>query len=61
MALWVEKHHGSKGAEYIADRIAKLEAAGEAKGADLWRWVATRYNELTPPIPIEGQGWTLPQ
>ncbi|NKB15991.1 MAG: hypothetical protein HC774_02265 [Sphingomonadales bacterium] len=56
MALWVEKHHEIEGDDFIADRIASLEANGEQAGAALWLQVQKRYSQLrTGVIPIHGQ------
>ncbi len=61
MALWVEKHHKTDGHDYIADRIASLEAESEHGGAALWREVGRRYSQLrTGLIPIHGQPGTQP-
>ena len=56
MALWVEKHHEADGHEFIANRIASLEAEGENEGAALWSEVGRRYSNLRIGlIPIHGQ------
>ncbi|QFT76005.1 hypothetical protein [Erythrobacter sp. THAF29] len=61
LAVWVERHHGDNGDEFIENRIAALEAEGETDGADLWRIVADRYHKLRVGlIPIHGQPETLP-
>lgn len=46
MALWVEKHHGSAGAEFIEAKIAELSAGGEPDGATLWQDVLIRFEQL---------------
>jgi|TARA_R100001198_G_scaffold96918_1_gene89671 hypothetical protein len=46
MALWVEKHHGDAGHEFIASKIDQLTRAGEEKGVKLWQDVAHRYEQL---------------
>lgn len=46
MALWVEKHHGDAGHEFIASKIDQLTQAGEEDGAKLWQDVAQRYERL---------------
>ncbi|MEL8029070.1 MULTISPECIES: hypothetical protein [Sphingomonadales] len=46
MALWVEKHHGDAGHEFIASKIDQLTRAGEVNGAKLWQDVAQRYERL---------------
>jgi hypothetical protein len=46
MALWVEKHHGDAGGEFIASKIDQLYQAGEQDGARLWQNVARRYEQL---------------
>jgi hypothetical protein len=53
MALWVEQHHGSNGATFIASRIAQLEREGEPGGVKLWQQVARRYSELTSSLPVK--------
>lgn len=47
MALWVEKHHGDAGHEFIATKIDQLTRAGEEDGAKLWQDVANRYEQLS--------------
>ena len=47
MALWVEKTHGSDGAQYIADKIARLQRRGEEGGVALWQDVACRFEQLS--------------
>lgn len=46
MALWVEKHHGDAGGDFIAWKIDQLPRAGEQDGAKLWQDVARRYEQL---------------
>ena len=46
MALWVEKHHGDGGNDFIAERIADLKRSGEHGGVQLWRQVAERFSQL---------------
>ena len=46
MALWVEKHHGDAGGEFIASKIDQLNRAGAQDGARLWQNVARRYEQL---------------
>lgn len=46
MALWVEKHHGDAGHEFIAAKIDHLTRDGEEDGAKLWQEVAHRYEQL---------------
>ena len=56
MALWVERHHGERGADFIRDRIEELDASDQGEGATLWREVEKRFGELrAAPIPIHGQ------
>ena len=47
MALWIEKHHGDAGHEFIAAKIDQLTRAGEEDGAKLWQDVANRYGQLS--------------
>ena len=46
MALWVEKHHGEAGGEFIASKIDQLCQDGEQNWARLWQDVARRYEQL---------------
>lgn len=46
MALWVEKHHGDAGGEFIASKIDQLNRAGAQDGGRLWQNVARRYEQL---------------
>ena len=46
MALWLEKHHGDAGHEFIAAKIDHLTRDGEEDGAKLWQEVAHRYEQL---------------
>lgn len=46
MALWVDKHHGDAGGEFIASKIDQLSQVGEPDGARLWQDVARRYKQL---------------
>lgn len=48
MALWVEKHHGEFGIDYILDHIEKLEHTGEDGGILLWSQVFDRFLLLRP-------------
>ena len=47
MALWVEKTHGSDGAHFIAEKIARLRGRGEEGGVALWQDVAHRFEQLS--------------
>jgi len=59
MALWVEKHHGADGPQFIASQIDRL--ANEPDGQALWRKVDTRFAELKAgPVPIYGKPETWP-
>lgn len=51
MALWVEKHHGDVGDEFISSKIDHLRAVGEKDGAKLWQDVALRYQQLHKRAP----------
>ncbi len=51
MALWVEKHHGDAGHEFIASRIGQLTLSGEEDGARLWKDVARRFEQLGGRTP----------
>ncbi len=49
MALWVEKAHGDRGPDFIAEKIVALARSGEEDGARLWRDVAHRFDSLGDP------------
>lgn len=51
MALWVVKHHGSAGADFIEEKIAELTAAKEPDGARLWQDVRSRFDQLGSRSP----------
>lgn len=53
MALWVEKAHGSDGAQFIAEKIARLRGRGEEGGVALWQDVARRFEQLIEPSRLE--------
>ncbi|WP_431470137.1 DUF6961 family protein [Sphingosinithalassobacter sp. LHW66-3] len=53
MALWVEKTHGSDGAQFIAETIARLRRRGEEDGVALWQDVARRFEQLSERTEIE--------
>lgn len=53
MALWVEKTHGSDGAQFIAETIARLRHRGEEGGVALWQDVARRFEHLSERTEIE--------
>lgn len=46
MALWVEKNHGERGREFIAEQIGRLALNGESDGIHLWTEVARRFDKL---------------
>lgn len=46
VALWVEKHHGDAGAEFIDEKIEKLARLCEPDGVELWQEVARRFEQL---------------
>lgn len=59
LALWVEKHHGGDGHDFIRARIERLENEAEDEGVKLWRRVEGRFRQLrATPIPIHGQPQT---
>nr|WP_240048961.1 hypothetical protein [Parerythrobacter lutipelagi] len=47
MALWVEKHHGDSGRDFIDAKIDQLTRANEPDGAKLWQQVARRWEQLS--------------
>lgn len=49
LALWVEKHHGTDGPGFIAEKVGELALAGEIGGVELWRTVAERFAQLSKP------------
>lgn len=53
MALWVERTHGSDSAQFIADKIARLQRRGEEGGVALWQDVARRFEQLSERSPAE--------
>ncbi|MGV2495936.1 DUF6961 family protein [Pelagerythrobacter aerophilus] len=46
MALWVEKHHGDRGRDFIDAKIEELSLANEPDGVRLWQEVARRLEQL---------------
>ena len=46
MAVWVEKTHGRRGPEFIAEQMGRFALAGEKGGMELWKDVAQRYEQL---------------
>ena len=46
MALWVEKHHGDGGRDFIDAKIEQLALANEPDGVKLWEDVARRFEQL---------------
>ena len=49
MVLWVEKNHGSDGAQFIAGQIAQLRLRNEQGGVALWQDIARRFEKLSKP------------
>lgn len=47
MALWVEKHHGHAGAQYIQSQLDRYRETGETGAVDLWNAVLERYTQLS--------------
>ncbi len=56
VALWVEKTHGRRGPEHIAEQIVRLANAGDEAGIAMWRAVADRYD-----LPREWKLTSIPQ
>ena len=46
VALWLDRTHGTNGANHIAQQVARLAAAGDEDGIAMWRAVAERYDRL---------------
>ena len=46
MALWVEKHHGESGRDFIVAKIEQLALASEPDGVKLWQEVARCLEQL---------------
>ena len=46
MALWVEKHHGDGGHDFIDAKIEELVLATEMDGVRLWEEVARRLEQV---------------
>lgn len=53
MTVWVEKTHGFEGAQFIAEKIARLRRRGEDGGVALWQDVARRFEQLSERSPAE--------
>lgn len=47
MALWVEKHHGDSGRDFIDAKIEQLTHANEPDGVKLWQQVARRLEQFS--------------
>jgi hypothetical protein len=45
-ALWVEKHHGEQGSDYIASQVTRLALEGDMAGVRTWQAIADRYDTL---------------
>lgn len=59
-ALWVEKHHGEAGAQFIAQQLERL--TDDPEGQAFWHSVRERFDELSAlPIPIHGKPQTWPR
>ena len=52
LALLVERKHGEDGTRYIAERVGKFASEGQQGGVDLWKAVASRFDELTATRPM---------
>lgn len=46
LAMSIERKHGKKGPQVIAEKIGAYALAGEIDAVTLWRQVAQRYNDL---------------
>jgi len=46
VALWVEKHHGDDGLEFIGEQIVRLSLDGDVAGVAMWERVAERFEAL---------------
>ncbi|WP_421990970.1 DUF6961 family protein [Qipengyuania sp.] len=51
MALWVEKHHGDGGRDFIDAKIEQLTRSNEPDGVKLWQPVARRLEQLNDRTP----------
>lgn len=47
LALSIERKHGDRVADYIAERVATFEQSGPPEAAALWRRVQTRLEHLS--------------
>jgi hypothetical protein len=45
-ALLIERQHGDRASEFIAERVTTLALAGNMKGVARWKAIATCYDQL---------------
>ena len=45
-ALHVEKEHGERAPEFIAERVQTLAMTGDVLGVERWRAIADRFDQL---------------
>jgi len=45
-ALLVEKHHGTRGAQYIAERIGELVLEDDIAGVEMWLRISRCFDTL---------------
>lgn len=46
VAVWLEKTHSDRGADHIAEQIARFAELGDEEGIAIWGSVAERYDKL---------------
>jgi len=51
-ALWVEKHHGARGPEFIAEQIGMLALDDDAEGIATWKEIAAAFQALKAPAAL---------
>jgi len=45
-ALQIYRQHGVNAQKFVADRLARLASAGDAKGVKLWQGISARLEQL---------------
>ena len=51
-ALAVERRHGERSPEFIAERIGALAAAGDVAGVKRWQQIAVQFDRLNQPAGL---------
>lgn len=47
-AIWVEKHYGDDGGQFIATRIGSLVLEDDIVGVEMWEKIAAAFVQLHP-------------